>query len=914
MAISTGIGLISGIPIEDTVNQLMALESQPLVRMQGQIDVLNEQRTALLELSARLLSMKLSTNTLSSSDAFSQRSVTSSNENVLTATAMRGAAMGSYNFSVKHLVQSQQMISQGYVDSDTTAVGAGTIRLEAGGFVDAPTSVDFLHGMQGIQRGSIHVTDRSGDTATIDLSAVANVQDVLDAINYATDINVTATVSGDHLVLTDNTGQTAANLQVQEIGGGTTATDLGILDSVAADTLTGTDLLALSTSMRLDSLNGGIGIGDPDPGLTDLVIRLQDGTRIDVKIHADETVQDVLDSINNAPGNETDKITATVAESGGGFKLIDNTAGGDTFRIEDHNGTGIARNLGIQKTDGDDDGIIYGDSLMAGLNTVRLESVGGGTGIGTLGSISITDRSGATATVDLSGAKDLSDVIAAVNAEAGIDVTAQVAASRNSIELVDTTGATASNLIVADVGGSTVAADLGLTHDAADTTAGGTDLDINWFNQSTRLDSLNGGEGVFGGQFKITTRSGATAVVDLSQGNETTIADVIAEINSRGIDVTAAVNAAGDGLLITDNTTGASTFKITEVDGTTAADLNILAEDEDADGIIDGSFEYTLTIEATDTLQDIRDAINDSGAPISASIISDGSASNPYRLSLAATGSGTDGQFLIDAGETGLDLSTLVRARDAAVVFGDGSPGSQALFVSSSTNSITGVVPGVTLDLVSTSDSPVTVSVTRNTEAIVTTVSSFVASYNELRGRIDELGSFNSETMERGLLFSNSTLRRIESAMAGIITRLYGGSGDQFRVVAQMGIHMTQTGTLTFEETELREGLAEDFNQVETFFATETAGFADTVAELIDDLTDAPGGTIVNASDGMQDRADGLEDRMERMGESLARKRDRLYNEFIQLEIALSRLQTQQSYLSSIRAIQIQPSNQNNSS
>src|SRR3972149_6903645 len=145
MPITTGIGLISGIPIDDVVNQLMELESQPLVRMQAQVQKLTDQRTALVELSARLLSMKLSTNTLSSSDAFARRSATSSNEDVLRATAMRGAALGSYSFTVKHLVQSQQMLSAGYADADSTAVGAGTLRLEPGGFVDAPTAIDLLN-------------------------------------------------------------------------------------------------------------------------------------------------------------------------------------------------------------------------------------------------------------------------------------------------------------------------------------------------------------------------------------------------------------------------------------------------------------------------------------------------------------------------------------------------------------------------------------------------------------------------------------------------------------------------------------------------------------------------------------------------------------------------------------------------
>lgn len=73
----------------------------------------------------------------------------------------------------------------------------------------------------------IQITDRSGNTAVIDLSATQTVDDVLKAINDSSTISVTASTDGDGLVLTDTTGSTSNNLTVIDLNGGSTASELG---------------------------------------------------------------------------------------------------------------------------------------------------------------------------------------------------------------------------------------------------------------------------------------------------------------------------------------------------------------------------------------------------------------------------------------------------------------------------------------------------------------------------------------------------------------------------------------------------------------------------------------------------------------------------------------------------------------
>ncbi len=161
-------------------------------------------------------------------------------------------AVGTYSFTPVQTASSQQLLSQGFASTD--AVGAGSITIGKGGVVDPGISLDQLNGGTGIQRGQIRITDRSGASAVIDLSAARSVDDVLNAINSNTNINVSASASGDSFKLTDNSGGTG-NLKVQEVSSGKTAASLGLSGiNVASNTATGADVLTLGSKTALSRL------------------------------------------------------------------------------------------------------------------------------------------------------------------------------------------------------------------------------------------------------------------------------------------------------------------------------------------------------------------------------------------------------------------------------------------------------------------------------------------------------------------------------------------------------------------------------------------------------------------------------------------------------------------------------------
>jgi flagellar hook-associated protein 2 len=184
--------------------------------------------------------------------------------------------------------------------------------------------------------------------------------------------------------------------------------------------------------------------------------------------------------------------------------LTDNAGGGGTLTVTNINSAAAVEALGLDNAAVGN--TLTGDRLLAGLGSKLVRNLNGGQGITTPGSITVTDRSGLTATLDLSGAESLDEVLTAINGavddttSAALSLTARYNSLGTGIEVVDSSGATASNLIIADVGGGSVAADLGLTVDAAQTSIDSGGLGVRRVGQQTLLSDFTAdGEAVDAG-------------------------------------------------------------------------------------------------------------------------------------------------------------------------------------------------------------------------------------------------------------------------------------------------------------------------------------------------------------------------------------------------------------------------------
>ncbi|MFQ6048911.1 MAG: flagellin, partial [Phycisphaerae bacterium] len=286
---------------------------------------------------------------------------------------------------------------------------------------------------QGVRLGTIQIDDSSIGTAfELDLSAADNVGDVVDAINDALSSRGSATtvaVGVNGIEITVPAGVTVA---ISEVGGGLTATDLGIAGTYSAGgsatVFYGADVdPRLTLTTPLTALCDGAGVA-LSGGL--LISNGQLSATVDFS--GASTVQDVLNAINNAGV----AVLARINQAGTGIDVV-NRLSGSELRIGE-NGAAAAEELGIR-------------SLHAG---TLLSELDGGRGVqaveGADFRVYCSDNS-VYFDVDISGARTLQDVIDAINtaaAGAGLSVgtvppgefLADLAATGNGIRLTDNLG------------------------------------------------------------------------------------------------------------------------------------------------------------------------------------------------------------------------------------------------------------------------------------------------------------------------------------------------------------------------------------------------------------------------------------------------------------------------------------------
>ena len=659
-------------------------------------------------------------------------------------------------------------------------------------------------------------------------------------------------------------------------------------------------MLALHDSTRLSLLNDSNGVQIRD-SLDDLEISLADGSSLLVNLDGAVSLGDVLDTINAA--DET-KLTAAISADGDHIELTDLTSGAETFAVSSVGGGTAAEDLGL--TSSASGGVITSSRLVAGLKTSLVSSLKGGQ-LDALGSIQITDRSGATDTVDLSGAETVDDILELING-ASIDVVASVNEARNGIVLTDTTGATASHLIVASTDATETADLLGIEVDDAVNSIDGGSLNRQTVSEATRLSSLNSGEGIDLGDFKITDSNGVVTAIDLdTKDNEAqTIGDVIDRINAKDIDVVARINDTGDGILLIDTAGGDGTMTVTEVgNGTTAADLNLLGEavEVDLDGtptyVIDGTTGSTVTIGEDDTLADVVETINGLDAGVTASIVNDGLG---VRLLLSVDQSGAANQLMLDLGGTELEFQEISQARDAVMLYGEAQSGLSGLLLRSSDNQFDEVISGVNLEVQGASDTAVTVSLESSSTALVDAVEEMISAYNAMRKDLDTYTEFDETELTTGILFGSNDALRVETNLSRVLTDRYYGLGD-VQSLEQIGISLDEEGMLELDKTKLQAAFDDDSEGLRDFFTTEETGFVATLDAMIDYLAGDDTSVLSNRSDTLQSKIDTNNERIEQYDESLESQREFLLAQFYQLELIIADLQQSQSALNALQPI-----------
>lgn len=910
--IQTDIGLFTGIDYGDIVEQLMKLAATARNNLATRTDTLKAERTAVTELTARLLAVQYVMDNLGKSAVFEKRAVSSSLPELIAATVSGNPVEGTYRFTALRMAQRQQLISSGF-HSDTESIAAGTMTFRFGSHVERDLALDALRGGAGFERGTIRITDRSGASAEIDLTTAQTIGDILDAISNNTQINVAAVAEGDRIRLIDRTGLEYSNLKVQEVRGQLTAASFGLAAIDVADSVAdGQDIVSLSGDLDLDYLNDGNGI-TRHSALPDITYELRDGTTGSIDLApiipgsseaaSETTLGEILNTINAAaPG----KLRVEIAADGDRLVICDLTEGSGVFRIQSTPESRAADDLGIAGESAG--GEISGRRLLGGLQSVLVSSLGGSQGLGALGAVQLTDRTGAASTVDLNGLETLEEIIAAVNAS-GVGITASVNAAKNGILLTDTTGGRTSNLIVASADAAQTAGKLNIAVNDAVNSRNSGDLHQRIVSENTRLADLNGGQGVHGGTIRITDSGGLSATIAVASDIET-VGDLVREINRSGARVYAELNPTGDGIWIRDTAAAGGTLKVEDVNSTAAHDLHLVggSQTREIDGgtvqVVDGSATYRIDVGDGEPLSDLVERINSLGGAVEAMIVFDGSA-RPYRLALSSAASGAAGAVVVDTSGLGIEYSEIAAARDALLALGETNSANSKVLISSRSNVFDSVITGVRLEIQGVAASPVTINVASSDTDVVANVQALVENYNRFRESLLEYTKYDAESDTRSILTGDAAALRLDTELSYWLSGRFLGAGS-IESLAELGIDMNGDGTLTFDSAALKTRFSEDPDAVKKFFTDETYGLSAKFHSLSERLSGLDDSLLTSRYQALTRQIEDGEERIASMDEQLEIQRERLMRQFYQMELAIAKLQSNMSFLDSIKPIRVQ--------
>jgi len=854
--ITSGVGIFSGIDTRSLINQLIQIEARPRALAQQRIVQLQVQQSGLLDINSRLQALQTAATAFRTNKTFQSLLATSSDPDALTARAGASAAPGSYQFVVDRLVSSQSLLSRGFLDKDTTAVGASAFTFEpAEARLDSDVALSDLNDGAGVQRGKITI-QVGGESAVVDLSKAVTVENVLDGINSITAFDITARVDGDKLVLTSDEGA----IEVTSETGRTTAEDLGIAKTSVTqgslEVLSGDTVYQIGLSTPLTLLNDGKGVYQDNQivGSNKFDFTIKVGTT-NVNVNISEvydsgatllearpaTIGGVIDRINDALSGEIPPVpvTASLNQATGAIELsYDGSDPSVTLEVLENPATGgnTAADLGIVTPEG---GVslpmgasFSGQRLLAGMNSTLVRNLNGGAmdSFGD-GMVMFELADGSAFTSDLSSLADgsVSEIISKIEADSGGLVRARINDSGTGLLVTDTTraGGGTNPLIISGTPGTNTAAALGIETDPAGVntaTYSGGNLQHSYIGSASPLSALNGGNEVGTGTIVITDATGAREEFVIGSSIKS-VGDLIREINTAtAINVTASINDNGDGIIVrADGTGDGQAITITDESGAVARNVGIrgTASGTGADNYIDGTLETTVEFDPGDTLEDVVRKINEADPNVTAGILNTGVGSQPFKMTLTADRAGRDGRFVVDTNGFDLGIETLDEGDNAVVFFGGGNPASAQLLTSSS-NTIEGVIQGVTIDLKSTGPDPIELTVTRDNEKIEEDVQAFIEAFNTVVSRIDFNTRYDEESETRGPLLGDATMIGLRTVLFNTVFGEAQNVSGQYSRLFDVGLTVEDGGKIGLDTEKFRQALEEDAASVEALFAERT--------------------------------------------------------------------------------------------
>jgi flagellar hook-associated protein 2 len=303
----------------------------------------------------------------------------------------------------------------------------------------------------------------------------------------------------------------------------------------------------------------------------------------------------------------------------------------------------------------------------------------------------------------------------------------------------------------------------------------------------------------------------------------------------------------------------------------------------------------SITTDSTTTLAGLAAGMAAYGGPAAAAAIDVGSGTNPARLVLSASNSGTANALTISGtGELSAlasGMSDIRSASDAVISMG-------SLTITRSSNTVTDLVPGVTLNLLKASPGEdVTLSVGRDPTSTGNKVKAVVDALNGVLDLLASSSAYDTATHTGQPLTGDSRVRLLSQSLSGMGSVF--GSGSTVSM-SQLGVSFTRDGRYTFDPAAFASQLTAD----PTGTATLASNAASSLTPVLSSALGALGtpGWVQTAIDGTNSDAANLQTQIDSWDVRLSDMETRYKAQYSALDVAINSLNSQKTWLTSTLA------------
>jgi len=321
---------------------------------------------------------------------------------------------------------------------------------------------------------------------------------------------------------------------------------------------------------------------------------------------------------------------------------------------------------------------------------------------------------------------------------------------------------------------------------------------------------------------------------------------------------------------------------------------------------VDGVAQPPVTLAAGATLSDLASAIRLSGAPVSASVLDDG----------------TQKYLSVVARDSGHPLAG-VPADALAVSFSAAGAGKAPGFVTTDAvnaeltvdgvrfrrtgNVVADAVPGVTLTLKALSSGVLPdgtggtaeqLTLVNDADATQARLKTFVDAYNVVAAAVQRQLAVTKDTDRASSLAGDATLRTLQGRLRALVTASATG-GTGIRSLADLGLRSGSDGQLTVDSATLSRALSADAGAANSVFTTATTGVAALVKALSDTYTAAGTGLIAARQDGLNAQVKRMDGSVADLQRRVGIFREGLVRQFTAMEKVVSQLKSTGNFLAS---------------